>query len=303
MALNQTNKLAWIVDTIHKSGRITFDELSRRWASNEDISGGEELHKRTFHKWRDAILDRFGLIIECEKSGEYRYYIENEEELQGNAIESWLLKSYSMSNALIESRSIRDRILLEEIPSGCRFLAPIVEAMKSNYRIEIDYYHYVRRDNLKHTVEPYCVKLFKQRWYVIGRSLGANKITIFALDRITSLRTLTDETFALPENFSPQQYFADCYGIIVDPATKAETVRFRVKHSQANYVRDLPLHESQREVSSDGEYSIFEIYVHPTFDLMQELLWNGDELEVLEPEWFRNEVAKTIERMNNLYKK
>ena len=77
MALNQTNKLVWIVETIFKAGKITFEDLNRKWMNNDDLSGGEEMLKRTFHKWKWNIFDTFGLVIECEKTAPYRYYIEN----------------------------------------------------------------------------------------------------------------------------------------------------------------------------------------------------------------------------------
>ena len=50
MALNQTNKLVWIVETIYRAHKISF----------------EEMLKRTFHKWKWNIFDTFGLSIECE---------------------------------------------------------------------------------------------------------------------------------------------------------------------------------------------------------------------------------------------
>lgn len=71
MALNQTNKLVWIVETIYKARKITFEELNRQWMYNVDLSGGEELLKRTFHKWKWSIFDTFGLSIECEKAAPY----------------------------------------------------------------------------------------------------------------------------------------------------------------------------------------------------------------------------------------
>ena len=126
MALNQTNKLVWIVDTIYKARKITFEELNRRWRDNVDLSGGEELLKRTFHKWKWNIFDTFGLMIECETSAPYRYYIENVDDMTNGSIENWLLSTYSVSNALIESKSIKDRILLEEVPSGREYLEPIL---------------------------------------------------------------------------------------------------------------------------------------------------------------------------------
>ena len=43
-----------------------------------EISEGIELALRTFHKWRIAVEEMFGLIIECERKGGYHYYIAND---------------------------------------------------------------------------------------------------------------------------------------------------------------------------------------------------------------------------------
>ena len=169
MALNQTNKLVWIVNTIYKARKITFEELNRRWMDNVDLSGGEEMLKRTFHKWKWNIFDTFGLMIECEKTAPYRYYIENVDDMKSDGIENWLLSTYSVSNALIESKSIKDRIILEDVPSGREYLEPILEAMKINRFIHITYYNYWRDDLREHYLMPLCMKLFRQRWYMVGR--------------------------------------------------------------------------------------------------------------------------------------
>jgi len=99
MALNQTNRLVWITKTIRDAGKISFEELNRKWVGNRDMSGGEEMLKRTFHKWRLAIADTFGIDIECEKGGQYRYYIANASELRNKSIENWLLSKYSVSTS------------------------------------------------------------------------------------------------------------------------------------------------------------------------------------------------------------
>ena len=168
MALNQTNKLVWIVDTIYKARKITFEELNCRWMDNIDLSGGEELLKRTFHKWKWNIFDTFGLMIECEKTAPYRYYIENVDDMKSDGIENWLLSTYSVSNALIESKSIKDRIILEDVPSGREYLEPILESMKINRFIHITYHNYWRDDLREHYLMPLCMKLFRQRWYMVG---------------------------------------------------------------------------------------------------------------------------------------
>ena len=301
MALNQINKLVWIIETICKARKITFEDLNRKWIDNVDLSGGEEMLKRTFHKWKWSIFDTFGLVIECEKAAPYRYYIENVDDMKRGSIENWLLNTYSVSNSLIESKSIKDRIILEEIPSGREYLDPIIDAMKKSHFIHITYYNYWREDTREHYLMPLCVKLFRQRWYMVGRTWPLGKDIIYSLDRIRDFR-LSDHTFEFPEDFSPQEYFDGCFGIIPDKKCKVEDVLLKVNAGQANYMRDLPMMESQQEIERNDEYSIFKLRVRPTYDFQKELICNCEELEVLEPLWLRKEIAGSVKRMWNKYK-
>lgn len=304
MALNQTNKLVWIVETIYKAQKITFEDLNRKWMENTDLSGGEEMLKRTFHKWKESIFETFGLLIECEKVAPYRYYIFNAEDIKNGSIESWLLSMYAVSNSLIESRSIKDRIILEDVPSGREYLDPIIDAMKKDRFIHITYYNYWKSETKDHYLMPLCVKLFRQRWYMVGRTWPKKKDTVFCLDRIRDFR-LSSHTFVFPKDFDAQEYFAGCYGIITDEKCNIQDVVLKVSAGQANYLRDLPMMpgDSQQEIERTPDYSIFRLRVRPTYDFQQELLWNRDELEVLYPQWLRQELADTIKRMWNKYKK
>lgn len=300
MALNQTNKLVWIVETIYKARKITFEDLNRKWMDNIDLSGGEDMLKRTFHKWKWNIFDLFGLVIECEKSAPYRYYIENIDDLKKGSIQSWLLSTYSVSNSLIESRSIKDRIILEEVPSGRDYLDSVIDAMKKNRFVHIKYYNYWTSAINDHYLMPLCIKLFRQRWYMVGRRWPAGNDIVLCLDRFRDFR-LSSHTFDYPTDFVPQDFFEECFGIIVGDGSKVETVRLKVSAGQSNYIRDLRLHESQREVERTEEYSIFELRVRPTYDLQQEILENGEDIEVLEPIWLRKEIAGKIKKMWDKY--
>ena len=136
MAINLLNKYIWLVETIHKARRITFEEINERWLDNE-MSEGVELPLRTFHKWRIAIEEMFGLIIDCERKGGYHYYIANADELKNSSIRSWLLSTISVSNLLIDNRHMKDWILLEDVPSGQEYLADVINAMKKGYSLTI----------------------------------------------------------------------------------------------------------------------------------------------------------------------
>ena len=296
------NKYIWLVETIYKAKRITFEEINEKWIGN-DLSEGVELALRTFHKWRIAVEEMFGLIIECDRKGGYRYYIANAEELKSGGIRNWLLNTISVSNLLIDNQHMKDRILLEEIPSGQEYLSDIIEAMKKGQCINITYQSYWRDESNTFVVEPYCVKLFKQRWYIVARSPYYNKLMIYSLDRILHLEVLDDEGFKIPDSFAPAKYFEEYYGVIIDDDFTAEKVKLKVSAGQANYLRSLPLHHSQQEIETTEEYSIFELKLRPTYDFQQEILRNGDDIEVIEPLWFRNEIVVRIEKMCVKYKK
>ena len=123
------------------------------------------------------------------------------------------------------------------------------------------------------------------------------------LDRVKGFR-LSSHSFAYPEDFAPEVFFEGCFGIIADRDYPVEDVLLKVSASQANYLRDLPLHNSQKEVEemNGGEYCCFRLHVRPTYDFQQELLWNREELEVLEPAWLREEMKSIVGRMAEKYR-
>lgn len=299
------NKYVWVIETIYRRRKISFKELNELWLRDE-ISRGADISKRTFDHWKAAILDMFGIVIENENRGEYRYYIANREDINKNGLRSWLYNTFCVSNALANSQSIKDRILLEYVPSGQNFLKPIIDAMKENRVLNITYHSYWKDEENNFDVQPYCVKLFRQRWYMVARSTYSyfyeKGPRIYALDRIQNLHA-TEEKFEMPNDWKAKDFFEGCFGIIADQSIDIQPVKLKVSAGQANYIRDLKMHESQEEIERNEEYSIFTFNLRPTFDFQQEILWNGEDMEVLEPEWLRKEIAGKIKRMWNKYNK
>ena len=297
------NKYVWVIETIYKAKKISFRELNNCWLNN-DISRGVEIPKRTFDNWRYVIWDMFGINIVNENRGEYRYYIENEEDISNNGLRSWLFNTFCVSNALANCQSIKERIMLEYVPSGQYLLQPILDAMKGNRVLNITYYNYWKDKVNNFDVQPYCVKLYRQRWYMVARSTNSHYYEkgprIYSLDRIKSIK-ITDLSFEMPKDWSAKEYFDGCFGIMVDQSVEIQPVKLKVSAEQAYYIRDLKIHESQEEIECNKEYSIFTYNLRPTFDFQQELLWNGENIEVLEPLWLRNEIAGKAKRMWDIY--
>ena len=302
MATNLLNKYVWLVETIYKAKRINYGELNKKWLECE-LSDGVDLPARTFHKWRVGVEELFGLNIECEHRGSYRYYIADTGEFKDGNIRRWLLNTISISNLLAGNRQLKDRIVLENVPSGQEYLSDIIEAMKKSHCINMTYQSYWKEKSHTFDVEPYCVKLFKQRWYLVAHNPHYGKIMIYGLDRIHQLKILPDARFKVPDTFRPDEYFDEYFGVIVDGEARMACVRLKASAGQANYLRSLPLHHSQQEVERTDSYSIFELNVRITYDFLQEILHNGENVEVLEPLWFREEIAGVAHRMSDKYNK
>lgn len=299
---NLVGKYVWLIETIYRAKRITFKEINERWRDNVEMSGREDIPLRTFNNWRYAIQDMFGLFIENERCGDYRYYIENEEDISNNGLRSWIYSTYCVGNALAGCQGIKDRILLEYVPSGQQHLQPIINAMKENRVLNITYKSFWSEKERTYNVQPLCIKLFRQRWYLVVRyDKPVYSPWVCALDRILMLEK-TEETFTMPKDWDAEEYFDGFIGVLCYDDCKKEIVKIKVSTSQANYLRSLKLHESQEEVERNEDYSIFTYFLHPTYDFIQELLWNGEEVEVLEPQWLRDETRGRIERMLDLYK-
>lgn len=297
---NLIRKYVWLVDTINRNQKISFDDLNKKWKENVDLSGGTDLPKRTFENWRTAIEEMFDINIENERCDEYRYYIENSDDLNNGGLRSWIINTFCVSNTLLGSQSVKDRILLEYVPSGQAYLQTIIEAMKENRVLNMTYHSFWKDKEGNYDVHPYCVKLFRQRWYMVAQGTYHDEPRIYALDRIQELN-VKDETFELPKDWDANEYFDGSYGIITNPHEEKQIVKIKVSASQANYIRSLKIHESQEEVERNEEYSIFTFFLRPELDFQHELLKNGEDVEVIEPQWFRNDIGEKIKRMCDKY--
>jgi hypothetical protein len=295
MANNLFNRYIWLVDTIYQSGKITFDDINRKWLRNT-LSDGKKIPLRTFHNHRIAIEEMFDINIECSKST-YEYYIDNAEDMERGGVRTWLLNTFAVNNLINESHKLKSRIQFENIPSGQQFLTTIIEAMRDGLKLRVSYQSFGTQTAAEFEVEPYLVKVFKQRWYLVGRS---DKLRIYGLDRLHKCEAIT-EHFDLPANFDAEAYFQDCYGIINVEDIAVQDVTIRVAAYQANYLRALPLHSSQIETETTETHSTFRLHLKPTFDFRQELLSLGEDVEVLQPTWFREELKQVVEKMALFY--
>ena len=299
--MQQFQKYIWLIDTIRRSGKISLEEISDRWERNKDLSDYRPLSRSTFNRWKDAIFSQFGIIISCQRAGGYLYYIENPEDIDEDELKKWMLDSFAVSNLISENFSLKDRILVNSIPSAHNHLAALLEAMRENHAVTITYCRFNRTESHKFAIEPYCVKLFEDRWYVLARNVQYDDLRIYGLDRIADLE-VTADTFRLPKDFSASDYFSNYYGIVTDKGMKPQRIVIRAYGSHIPYIKSLPLHHSQRLLEDNGEYADFEFFLTPTYDFVMRLLHVGAMMEVISPETLRKTMKGWVSDMYNLYK-
>ena len=289
----------WLVSTIQRAKNITFEQIGLLWVTN-DLNEGKPLSRTTFYRIRQAIEDMFGIRIECDN--QHQYFISNPETLKDNSTQNWMLRTLTVNSLLLAGLSIKDQLLLEDIPAGLEHLETVINAIKDHHSLRMGYKKFSDSEPYSTRIEPYCLKLFHQRWYLLGKTeRKKGGLGIFALDRMTEL-TETGHSFKMDPAFDAETYFHDYFGVIPDQTVKAERIVLRAYSPMDNYLRTLPLHHSQKEIATDNQNALFEYYVAPTHDFIQAILKEGPELEVIEPNSLRKKIHDELAKAIELYK-
>lgn len=296
MAAHQVNVYFWLIDTI-ASGRLTREDINRRWSRcRYNDNHEDEFPERKFHRYKEEIQEIFDVEIRCNRSHNY-YYIDNKDDISGGFTRKWLLNAMAVHTMMDGAQDINECILYEDIPEGTQYLSLIVDAIKQRHQLTFTYHSFNRQEQYELTLAPYCLKVFKQRWYVAGcPSTHPGETRIYALDRVKDMRP-TDISFVYPKKFNAKKFFAPYYGVF----RNADPVKVVIEANPAStqFLRLLPLHESQKETVHTKENTYFEYFIAPTFDFIQELRTHGTDIRVHEPETlvqlFREEARKAYE--------
>ena len=301
MAKNYFKSYIWLLETLQSRGPLTLEQIKELWMRSAVNDEGKDLATRTFANHVASIADIFGIDILCDRRNN-TYYIENDDELDGNGLRSWMLDALSMNSLLNESASIKDRIIFEDIPSSHQFLASIIQAIRDNRMIRVHYKGYRMEEDRFFDIEPYFIREFKRRWYLYGHKDfdKDHKPHMYALDRMLSVEVLPD-TFNMPEDIDAREWFKTIYGVRKYDDMKTQKVLIKAYGKQVRYFRSLPLHSSQDEVETRRDCSIFSYELAPDYDFVQDVLGFGDMVEVLEPTALRNKFGQMIEHLYNMY--
>lgn len=291
----------WLIETIHRQGSLSLEEIGKRWL-NTSLSEGQPLARTSFNRHREEIEDLFGIKIVCDRSIGWKYRIENADDLDKPSVENWMANTISLNHIIAENRSVSDRVLLENIPSEGVNLQSVVEAMKISKMIEFDYLKYHSTETKRYLVEPYCVKLYHRRWYMLARYPNIpREFRVFAFDRIVDT-TISTKKFKIDKDFDAASYFNECFGVAPNFDVPLQKVVLRAYDTEQYYMRDLPVHPTQRLIAEGDGYCDYEVTLRPTEDFLGYLLSRAHWVEIISPQEVREHINRMIDNIKNRYK-
>ena len=297
MAKNSFSRYIWLIDLLNRRGFVKMEQINEAWRNSALNETHEDMPERTFFNHRDAISQIFGLDIKFDR--ELGYHIPAAQ-MGDNNLRAWMLQTLSVNNMLNECTDLKDRILFENVPSAKSFLEDIINIMRDGNAMNLTYQSYRNEVPYTFLAHPYCLKMFKQRWYLLAKTPKFGWPTIYALDRVVDVEEL-DIKAEIPKDFNAKEYFSQFYGIITGDGNVPQIIKIRVWADQAYYFRSLPLHHSQEEIETTYDYAVFKYYVVPSADFMQEILAHGDSVVVLEPLGLRDQIKTIVKTMGEIY--
>ena len=172
----------WLINTIAR-GPISREVINEKWAHSPVNDYKQDyIPESNFHRWKNTIELLFDIQIKCNSNNEY--YIEEAADMRGADMRTRMLNLISINRLLKDCKELNRQILFEPVPAGEQFLAPIIEALRDKHAIQMTYQGFDKTHPSTFVVEPYCLKMFKQRWYLLAYSPVKDKTLVYALDRM-----------------------------------------------------------------------------------------------------------------------
>ena len=268
----------------------TTNEILDKLSKESVIQGCDlNISKRTLLRDLEDIRAIYNIDIIYEKfRGAYFIDFEGQTEMQERVIEA--LNTF---NALNFSDKLSNHIHFEKRkPKGTENLHGLLHAIKNKLQIRFTHQKYWDHESTNSIVEPYSLKEFKNRWYILAKDLQDNKVKSFALDRLTKLE-ITRISFQFPKAFNVNEHYKYCFGIISPNEQKPQEIVLSFDTLKGKYIKSLPLHESQHIIKDDNKEFKISLNIIVTLDFVMEVLSHGSSVRVIKPNSLINEL-KTI---------
>ncbi|MBZ9628165.1 WYL domain-containing protein [Psychroflexus sp. CAK1W] len=286
-----------IINTLRKRAS-TFKEIQEKLAFESELQDYDfNISKRTFQRDVKDISSIYNIEIEYDFSLK-RYYIDFEDQPD---VKGRVLEAFDIFNALNITDRLSEHIHFENRkPQGTEHLYGLLHAIKNKFLIKFNHKKFWDEHTSERIVEPYALKEFKNRWYIIARDQKDEVIKSFGLDRLTDLE-ITKAKFQKPADFSVTEHFRYCFGVVGPNAKSPEHIILSFTPFQGKYIKTLPLHHTQEIIIDNDEEFRISLQLYITHDFYMELRSFGYDLKVMQPEQLRKQMAWNADKVLNMY--
>lgn len=286
-----------IIKKLRNSKHSSFDDINNYLRQEfELLDSPKEISLRTFQRDINEIRTIFNIDIQCNTNN--LYYINEDEPQEFN---NRMLEAFDIISSLNIARDISPYVTLEKRCSlGTEYIFELLKAIKGTTVINIDYQKFDEETTSQRELEPYALKEFKGRWYLLAKDQEDDIIKTFALDRVKSLKTMRSR-FSVQYEFSATDYFRNCFGIFCSDENEPSEIELSFNPLQGKYIKSYPIHESQKILIDSNDELKISLHLHETYDLIMELLSYGPNVRVIKPQSLKNKIQENIKKMNQLY--
>ena len=298
--MSKLKKCLYLIDLLSRRGPMSLKEINNHYQYSSIYDG--EIIPRTFARYKDYIAETFPCYIDYNQSTNQYFLKRYHQYGQDESLYNYLLSAYHIEGMSELAVKHRDKVKLLDAPTGVENVQIILEAIDKQKGIECVYYSFDRATKKQQLLIPYFLKTWEQRWYLAAEPDNHHHgISIFALERMDNIR-LTEKKMLPSNDVTADEYWEGSFGVNHSDNQVPERIVIKAYGAQAEYIRALPIHESQKELERTDEYTIFEYHIVPCFNLFQQLLWHREKLEIIEPIKMREEMKKIVQNIISLYK-
>lgn len=281
---------------------------SNRFPSFEEIKDflfdhGFEVSSRTIQRDIEQIRYEFGIEIKYDHNRN-GYFIDEENSLN---IDSFFRFLEIVNTAELFTESLKEsndslKYIFFDTGGGLKGienLRPLLKAIKEHRRISFEHYNFHREDAKTHQLEPYFLKEYENRWYVIGKVDGIKDFRTFGIDRIENIRIST-EVFQPESNTDPAKIFRHTIGLY-HSVKPAQRIILSFTPKQGKYVKTLPWHTSQKILIDNDKELRISLFIVPNFELTQLILKHGNSVKVIESQTLKEEIQTILKQTLEKY--
>jgi len=268
-----------IVKKLRNSRLATFNEINEYIQREfELMDTPRNISLRTFQRDLNEIRTIFNIDIKCNTSNQY--YIAEDE---NSGFNNRMMEAFDIINSLSTGQQLTPYVILEKrCPLGTEHIYGILHAIRNRHIVRFSYQKYYEPDITLREVEPYALKEFKGRWYLLSKDYKDDYIKTFALDRIQELK-ISKKKFPYPSGMNPNEYFKNCFGVITSDESGPEEIVLSFEPLQGKYIKSYPLHESQKIILDNENELLIQLTLFITHDFFMEILSYGENVKIIKP--------------------